>query len=227
MIILNCYRPPSGSIDAFLDHVYNVLDQVYNLSEFEIHLCGDCNVDYSLTTSSGYKKLKTLEVIYGLSQLIKSPTRYTSLSASTLDLIFTNCATSIYAAPHEINISDHEPLNLRQQYTREDFQADLNAHDWANFYADGDVDSMWEGMEKVILRIADLHCPYKTYNDGVAISPWINQVLLELIQDHDSLYRLAKQTNDKDDWIKARKARNACNKGALYQTTIRHSRETS
>lgn len=66
MIILNCYRPPSGNVDSFVDHIYNALDQVEKLEEFEVYLCGGFNIDYGKPNSAGYRKLNNLEWKYNL-----------------------------------------------------------------------------------------------------------------------------------------------------------------
>lgn len=231
MIILNCYRPPAGNIDAFMDHLYNILDQIDKLHEFEIYICGDFNIDYGLTTSPGFRKLKALESKYGLSQLISSPTRSTASTSSILDLIFTNCKNIRSASPVEVNISDHEPVIAIRKLTRikhprvsftcrnysnysiEDFQHDLVTYDWSSFYACCDVNHMWDEMEQIILHFANIHCPYKTYNDRVKLSPWISQDLLELIKNRDRLYKIAKSTKLDGDWVAARRIRNKCNLG--------------
>lgn len=64
MIILNCYRPPSGNVDAFLDHIHTILDRIVKIDEYEIFICGDMKIDYSQNSSPGYRKLKNLETKY-------------------------------------------------------------------------------------------------------------------------------------------------------------------
>lgn len=75
-------------------------------------------------------------------------------------------------------------------------------------------------MVQVITSCADKFCPYKTFNDRVALSPWMSQDLLELIKDRDRLYKLAKSTGAAADWINSRKARNKCNAG------VKHAKDT-
>lgn len=237
MVILNCYRPPSGNIDAFMDHIYNILDQINKLNEYKIYVCGDFNIDYGQPNLPGFKKLKAFQSKYGLMQLINCPTRVTASTNSILDLIFTNCKAIKQAAPQEINISDHEPvIAVRKStrikhprvsftcrsftnYVKEEFQLDLESHDWSKFYEQEDVNIMWAEMERIILHFANLHCPYKVYNDRVELAPWLSQDLLELIKDRDRLYKLAKSTGSNDDWATARRARNKSNHG------IKHAKE--
>lgn len=151
MIVLNCYHPPSGNTDSFLGHLYSILDGIDKLDEFEIYICGDMNMDYNLSNSPGFKKLKNLEIKYNLTQIINSPTRCTASTNSILDLIFTNSSCISYASPIEVNISDHEPVvavrkSVRQKlpkvsftcrsyhnYSREAFQRELDEYDWSNW----------------------------------------------------------------------------------------------
>lgn len=236
MIILNCYRPPSGNIDSFLGHICNILDRIEKLDEFEVYICGDMNIDYSQRTSPGCKKLKNLETKYNLSQTISAPTRCTASCNSILDLIFTNSANILLTSPIKSNISDHEPViavrkSVRQilprvnftcrsyhSYSSEAFQADLDDYYWSLFYNSSDVDGMWDEMEKVILDVA-IHCPYRTFTERVALAPWLSQDLLEMIKDRDHLYKFAKRSGTHTDWVNSRKARNKCNLG------VKHAKE--
>lgn len=166
---------------------------------------------YSQQNSPSFKKLKKMETKYNLTHFISAHTRCTAASSTILDLIFTNSSCIASASPIEINISDHEPVVIirkstrqklprvsftcrsYQNYSREAFQADLYNHDWSLFYDGSGVDEMWDIMEQAILDTADSHCPYKSYNERVALSPWLSQDLLELMKDRDRLYKLAKR----------------------------------
>lgn len=80
------------------------------MDKFELYICDDLNIDYSQVNIPAFKKLKSLEVKYNLTQLIERPTRYIASSKTILDLIFTNSNYIASAAPHKVNISDHEPV---------------------------------------------------------------------------------------------------------------------
>lgn len=146
-LLLNCYQPPSGKVEVFIDHLHDILDSFSHLDEYEIFLCGDLNIPYNQPSTLGFKKLKVLENKYNLSQLITCPTRCTANSQSILDLILTNSPHIASSGALEINISDHEPVfALRKQkslkhplvsfscrtfsgYVRDDFHADLEHND--------------------------------------------------------------------------------------------------
>lgn len=58
MVLLDCCRPPSGKIEIFVDDIHDILDNIPQIDEFELYICGDFNIPYNLVTSSGYKKIK-------------------------------------------------------------------------------------------------------------------------------------------------------------------------
>lgn len=68
-------------------------------------------------------------------------------------------------------------------------------------------------MQQTIIATADKHCPYKKYQHKKELPPWLTQDILDLIHDRDRQYKLAKRSNDSNDWAEARRMRNLCNKG--------------
>lgn len=97
-------------------------------------------------------------------------------------------------------------------YEKELFQNDLLKYDWDQFYASDCANQLWDIMESVILKFADLHCPLKKIVNQKGKPPWLNQSLLELIHERDRLYKIAKKSvNNTEDWANARKIRNLCN----------------
>lgn len=90
MILINCYRPPSGKISEFFYFLYESLDQIPKFEEYEIFLCGDLNIPYGDDGSGDFGKLRAFERKYSLTQLIDTPTRITARTSTTLDLILTN-----------------------------------------------------------------------------------------------------------------------------------------
>lgn len=92
------------------------------------------------------------------------------------------------------------------------FQSDLIDHDWDHFYASDCANQLWDMIELVILKVADLHCPLKKVTNRKGKLPWLNQSLLQLIHERDRLFKIAKKSdNNTDAWIKVRRIRNQCN----------------
>ena len=67
---------------------------------------------------------------------------------------------------------------------------------------------MWEIMERMIRDNIDKMCPVKEMLIKDKGEPWVTRELIELIRDKERARRYAKQTNNKEDWNLARRARN-------------------
>ena len=78
IIIANCYRPPSGTIDNFIKILEFRLNQI-DLSKNDVFVIGDLNIDFSITTCNNVKKLKSMLEQLGFIQIIKKPTRYSKI----------------------------------------------------------------------------------------------------------------------------------------------------
>ena len=71
IILLNCYRPPSGKPENAVDAIKNCLYQISNLERCEIVILGDLNLDYSDVNSDSYKLLNSIEDEFNLKQIIQ------------------------------------------------------------------------------------------------------------------------------------------------------------
>ena len=80
-IVVNLYRPPSGSKVTFLAQFDDFLAQILDTTS-QIILFGDFNFDLLSKESTSLEFLETLDK-YDLSQIIDQPTR----SAALLDLV--------------------------------------------------------------------------------------------------------------------------------------------
>ena len=90
IILLNCYRPPSGKPENAVDAIKNSLYQISNLERCEIVILGDLNLDYSDVNSDSYKLLNSIEDEFNLKQIIQNSTRIHRNGSSLIDVIFTN-----------------------------------------------------------------------------------------------------------------------------------------
>lgn len=175
--------------------------------------------------------MRSFEHKYGLTQTITTPTRCTAHTNSILDLILTNSSCIAASGTLEVNLSDHQPSYIIRKhnkpkpplvsfkcrsfngYVKDDFQQELADYDWTDFFCEDCVDTLWDTMERNILQSADIHCPYREHRERKELKPWLTPDLLETLKERDRLYRVAKRTNDPNDWILARKARNSSNQG--------------
>ena len=63
----SCYRPPTGSIDVFLDLLQAKLD-VLQLNSCDFYLCGDYNIDL-LKVSENVNVARFMDILNSLSLL--------------------------------------------------------------------------------------------------------------------------------------------------------------
>ena len=65
------------------------IDNVYSYNE-NVMLMGDLNYDYKLDEPLSSNPLHQIEILYGMRQLINSPTRVTLTTSTIIDVMFSN-----------------------------------------------------------------------------------------------------------------------------------------
>ena len=79
------YRPPSSS-QAYYSKVVDIYEKA-QLDDIPIISMGDLNYDYKLDESLSNNPIHYIEMAYEMTQLILQPTRETSDTSTTLDII--------------------------------------------------------------------------------------------------------------------------------------------
>ena len=74
-----------------------------------------------------------------------------------------------------------------------------------------DVNDAWMFYIENISRVINLMCPLRSFKIKNMKDPWITNEIIESIHDKDALLRKAKRSNDDNDWLSAREARNSVN----------------
>lgn len=107
IIVIAYYRPPSGQVSLFFDHLVNVLnDNCEGHSNLENLLTGDTNVDTCQDTSQ--KALfDDFIKMYDLEQVIQVPTRISRNKSSVLDHILVRGNHFNHYGLVDMNLSDH------------------------------------------------------------------------------------------------------------------------
>ena len=100
------YRPPSSN-HAYLKSMLDQIDNVYSYNE-NVILMGDLNYDYKLDESFSSNPLHRIEILYGMRQLINSPTRVTLTTSTIIDVMFsTEHESHVVTGVYDISLSDH------------------------------------------------------------------------------------------------------------------------
>ena len=110
ILLFNIYWPPNGSVSKCLEGLDNLLEKETDLHLKDLILLGDFNLNISSKLNAETKKLVQWQNRKGLSQLIKSSTRSSRRSATTIDLIFTSMNDCTNCGVLDLHISDHQPV---------------------------------------------------------------------------------------------------------------------
>ena len=192
--ICSVYKPPTYCCDSLINELNLSLARV--LDNAEIIILGDFNIDFSATKKDPvYKfkqKLQTFAHLHNFEQLIKTPTRVSELTQSTIDLIFTNhyhrtvesgvipCAISDHSLIYctaKSGVSKGPPRIIEYRsyrtYDKNAFINDLKEVDWDLVTNRDNINSALNGWNEMFLNIANRHAPLKqTRVKGIQI-PWI------------------------------------------------------
>ena len=88
-LLCTWYRPPD-SPSSFFQPFEQLLDKIDCLN-YEFHLLGDLNCNFLRDDLESHTtKLSNICDIYGITQLIKDPTRITETSRTLIDVLLTN-----------------------------------------------------------------------------------------------------------------------------------------
>ena len=177
IFITAIYRPPAGLIEAFNNHMVDLLEDMSQTRKYDVFVGGDFNIDYT-KCSPNRKVLKDLEYRFGLSQLITERTR-PLYSDSIIDLIYTNNPDVSKSGTLNYNISDHLPTYVirkkikikpttsefsgrtYQNYSREILRAKLQDVVWDEVYDEHDPNLAWDAFVCILLPVLDNICPIR------------------------------------------------------------------
>jgi hypothetical protein len=106
-ILLSCiYRPPNASVEI-LNAIIDTIEKASSEDKVLV-LLGDMNIDYKITENLFENPIFKIESLFGLKQLIESPTRVTKSSSSLIDIILTSSPDEhTRSGVFESTFSDH------------------------------------------------------------------------------------------------------------------------
>ena len=215
------YRPPSTDVTISVKELDLSMDYIQSLSDSEIIVTGDLNVNYNQRDTRGFKILKEFERKYNLSQIITTNTRIVEGSKSLIDLLFTNMTHVKSSGVLKDVISDHLPIFVQKKKDREKqefeyisdrsyanydknvYQRDILENNlWHLFWHTdtSDVELLWEYMLYIITMVADYHCPLRRMKIRKNSPHWMCREIVAEIYQKDFLYRKAVMSGEEHDW---------------------------
>ena len=218
------YRPPSIKIDHFIARMNNTMSRLstnHNLSQTDVVVLGDFNVNFTVTQNPMRTLLSTTMSDYGLRQTINRPMRVTNRSSSLIDLFFTNIQQALLNASGviQVSISDHMPVYISKKaqrqkhpkkviasrryggYTKEAFgKILLNNPGWKEFWSvRQDSNKLWLVFSEIVQASIDVLCPIRNIVLRVDQLPWIDKDLRKSIEAEDKQYVKAQLIKSKDE----------------------------
>ena len=171
-------------------------------------ILGDFNINYLLPDSypTSFFQLNVTEP-FGLTQIIKEPTRITTTSSTLIDLILVSNSDNVKKSGvvDVPGISDHcliymayaikKPKFTPKTITRRDFKFfseesflhDINLAPWENVYAvdDSELDMKATIFENTFNSVLDEHAPFKTFTIKNPKNPWLTSDIRKLMNERD------------------------------------------
>ena len=223
MLVIGMYRPP-GLLKATWEHEIN--DILRSTQRFEsIMLIGDLNCDLS-QPDKGAKEGKTLMDlmdVYGLTNLIKVPTRVVVESSSLIDVILTNKPRSILTSGvFDLCLSDFNLIYIVMRLQCPKFsprtvvKRHFKKYDTGFFLADiatvpfhvahifHDPEDVFWAWGKLLSDALDVHVPVKRCISKRPRVPFMTPELLGSIRHRNKLRKLYFESKDPGDWEKYR-----------------------
>ena len=228
-IISTWYRPPNSSTLLYT-HLETFVSRL-DTENVEHILLGDFNCNLLVENDPNTSALMNISTVYGLDQLIKSPTRVTPHSSTLIDVIFTsNLNNIVCSGVSHIGISDHSLVYVYRKiaqrppcsgsnhvsfrnfkgFNSDHFRTEIRNQDW-NMADHNHPDDMWSEWRKLFSAVCEKHAPLKTKRTRASRSPWINSDIKRRMRFRDRLKNKAVKTGDHDLWDAYKKIRNQVN----------------
>ena len=164
------------------------------------------NCDYFKNPPDSHtQKLQFFSSIYQLQQLISEPTHVTDMSATLIDIIFTNESHNISkSGVIHIGVSDHSliyavrkfipnkcgPIKKRgfrnlKDFVKEDFIYDLLNIPWEMVETINDPNLAWRVWETNFNEVLNRHAPLRHQRVRQSSIPWLNSNIKNLMRKRD------------------------------------------
>ena len=222
------YRPPDQS--KFLDKLSTAISRSNTFDNQEVYILGDLNINLinkQKHIRNGIKRYKEFCSLYGLEQLISTPTRVTMNSSSILDHILTNSTDRVsQSGVIDTGLSDHQLIYCTRKITRTKFNShknitirslknysqdvyleELNKINFPDYSKFTDInDAYSDFIGKVSLTI-DKIAPMKEIRIKNSSKEWFDEEILEEIEKRDKLlakFKKSRQPSDSQNYKIAR-----------------------
>ena len=227
--VCSLYRPPSTKAmehtESYTQYISTCFDNLQKNSE--VFILGDWNVDVSRKSnlSSLITEMCRSRV---LTQHVSSPTRITEHSSTMIDLVLSNSKNAKDCQVIDLGISDHSLVFIRRERAKVDrssrkvrvrslknfndqaFLEDLGDLDWSTLINSKTIDEAVEIFNSNVLGVLNRHAPFIERRISNSSPPWVDEVLLNAIQERDYLKKIASRTEINSlEWQSYKRKRNS------------------
>ena len=169
-------------------------------------IMGDFNIDH-IKTNTPALNFFNLNVVepFALTQVIKSPTRVTKNTSTTIDLVLTGSPENVKKSGvvDVPGISDHclvyfsyalkkpkyKPKMITRRdlhnFTEEKFTKDISDTNWDEIYTAATTNNKAEVFESKFSTVLDKHAPFKTFRVTRPPTPWLTDDIKEQMDKRD------------------------------------------
>lgn len=224
------YRPPNGAITPFIEFLERILEYCLCIG-LPIIVSGDFNINL-LSVEPSVQKLLDVFVSFGCRSIIDIPTRITSMSATLIDLCFSNYEIEqtdvgvlisdisdhmpffLFFTPYMTQRkqrAEHEPILLRRISAEKiDFFRQLvEETSWDTLMQIHDPTVCYDLFLKTFKELYDTAFPIEQLKKHKkSRKPWIDATLLKRIKTRDKLFATFIQTKNLNQLAEYKKMRN-------------------
>lgn len=224
-IVASIYRPPSSSVELFIDKLGFILSVISGSGYSERYICGDFNLDLINCDNNGEVAdfLNLMHSFY-LFPLITKTTRNddTNNSFTLLDNIFVGSPVEYISGIIKSDLSDHYPIFVmhRQIFPNPTliecrtvnyrmlkdnnilrFGEALGKHNFDDVLACDNINETLIKFNDVVMKYYNLFCPIrsKTLSPKDLLKPWIDsetKINIRKRQRYHLLYKLGKMSKE-------------------------------
>lgn len=220
------YRPPSQDIEYFLSEFEDVLS-IISPDATNIICTGDFNINLYNLNNLHVENLYSVLDEFNLSQIVDSPTRITSTTATLIDLIIIlNAENVLEKGVIDSEVSDHQLVYCKvkvygkhneskivtyrnfKNFNYNNFEQDLFNIPFFQIFDFNDIDSKVNFLVYNLIQLFNRHAPIITSKCTKQYAPWLTDVLKTMMKLRDRALNKYKRTNNNEHWIFYKQLRN-------------------
>lgn len=224
------YRQPSYSYSIFINELESTLIEIIPYYD-KIILVGDINIDM-LSNSYASSTFNNMLQSMGFSQIIDSPTRITSCTATLIDVVCASDLDIVHSSGvlSVHGLSDHELVycNLKfssprlypqykimrsfKRFNYDLFLEDLYQIPFFLIFDSSDVDEQINFLTSNLLDLINAYAPLQRFRFTKPPAPWFTDTIAEMQKLRNDSYKKFKLARTPESWDYYKQLRNITNR---------------